>query len=353
MLDRETPAALGYRLPAEWEPHAATWVAWPHNRQTWPGAFGPIPHVWAGLIRTLARYEPVHVLAGGEAVMREARAMVGHVGGVTLHDVPTNDAWTRDHGPSFLAGPPGLAHALVDWEYNAWGGKYPPFELDDAVPRRIAEATGRRRFAPGIVLEGGAIDPNGRGTLLAAEDCLTDPRRNPGLSTSDLERSLAEYLGARHVVWLRGAIAGDDTDGHVDQLARFVGPTTVAAALEDDPADANYAVLRANFERLRSAADRDGRPLEVIALPMPRPVYHGDRRLPASYANFYAANGLVVVPQYDDPADPEAIAILGRVFPGREVVGLPAVDLAWGLGAYHCATMQEPVDTARSDTGTG
>jgi agmatine deiminase len=349
MRESQTPVSLGYRPPAEWEAHAATWLAWPHNRETWPGAFGPIPAVWAELVRTLCRFEPVHVLAGGEDVMREARAMVGRLPGVTLHDVPTNDAWIRDHGPTFLAGPPGLPRALVDWNYNAWGGKYPPFDLDNDVPRRIAEATRRRRFAPGIVLEGGAIDANGRGTLLAAENCLTHANRNPGLSRGDVERYLADYLGATHVVWLRGSIAGDDTDGHVDQLARFVGPTTVVAAVEKRPSDENYGVLRANGERLRSAVDQDGRPLEVIRLPMPQPIYRGGQRLPASYANFYVANGLVVVPQFNDPADGEAIEILAHAFPDREVRGLPAVDLARGLGAYHCVTMQEPAPSPGAD----
>ena len=349
MSHSQTPASLGYRLPAEWEPHAATWLAWPHNRETWPGRFDAIPPLWAELARTLCRFEPVHVLAGGEDAMREARAMVGDLAGVTLHDVATNDAWIRDHGPTFLAGPPHLPPALVDWHYNAWGGKYPPFDLDNDVPRRIAAATGRRRFDPGIVLEGGAIDANGRGTILAAEDCLTDTNRNPGRSRREIEQYLADYLGARHVVWLRGGIAGDDTDGHVDQLARFVGPTTVVAAREKRAADENYAVLRADYERLESAVDQDGRPLEVIALPMPQPIHCQGQRLPAGYANFYVANGLVVVPQFDDPADREAMDVLAKVFPDREVRGLPAVDLAWGLGAYHCVTMQEPAEAAQRD----
>ncbi|MFH1922956.1 MAG: agmatine deiminase family protein [Planctomycetota bacterium] len=345
MSDTKTPAAFGYRLPAEWEPHAATWLAWPHNRDTWPGKFEPIPAVWAEFVRTVSPFEPVHVLAAEGDVMREARAMVGHLPGVTLHSIPTNDAWIRDHGPVFLAGPPDRPPALVDWEYNAWGGKYPPFDLDNRVPRRIAEATGRRRFCPGIVLEGGAIDSNGQGTILAAEDCLTDANRNPGLSKDEIQRYLADYLGARRVVWIRGSIAGDDTDGHVDQLARFVGPTTVVAALERNPADENHAVLKENFEALQRTTDQEERPFEVIPLPMPRPIHFQGRRLPASYANFYIANGLVVAPQFDDPADREAAATLARLFPDRKVCGLPAVDLAWGLGAYHCATRDEPADT--------
>jgi len=353
MSDSNTPASLGYRLPAEWEPHAATWLSWPHNRDTWPGKFDAVPPLWAELTRTLARFEPVHVLAGEGEVMSEARAMVGHLANVTLHAIPTNDAWIRDHGPTFLAGPPDRPPALVDWQYNAWGGKYPPFELDNLVPKRIAETTGRERFDPGIVLENGAIDTNGRGTILASETCLTNANRNPGLSPGDVERCLADYLGARHVIWLRGSIAGDDTDGHVDQLARFVGPTTVVAALEKNRTDENYAPLKANHESLGSATDQDGRSLKVIALPMPRPIHYRAQRLPASYVNFYVANGLVVVPQFDDPADAEAIEILARLFPDREIRGLPTVDLVWGLGAYHCIAMQEALITAGVNTPFG
>jgi agmatine deiminase len=346
MCHSETPASLGYRLRAEWEPHAATWVAWPHNRETWPGVFNRIPPVWAELVRLICQFEPVHVLAGEGEVMAQARAMVGDLHNVALHDVPTNDAWIRDHGPTFLAGPSDRP-ALVDWKYNAWGGKYPPFDLDDCVPQRIAQTTGRRRFRPDMVLEGGAIDTNGRGTFLAAEDCLTDVNRNPRLSRADAERYLADYLGARHVIWLKGNICGDDTDGHVDQLARFVGPTTVVIALEQRPEDENYAPLQASYARLKQAVDQDGAPLDLVPLPMPRPIRCQGARLPASYANFYVANGLVVVPQFDDPADREAIRILGQAFPDREVRGLPAVDLASGLGAYHCITLHE-ADNTRS-----
>ena len=342
MCDHELPARLGYRMPAEWEPHAATWLAWPHNVETWPGTFGPIPAVWAELVRTIAPFEPVRILAGGEELMREARATVGHLANVTLYDIPTNDAWIRDYGPTFLAGPPDAPPAVVDWGYNAWGGKYPPFDLDNLAAERIAESTGRRRFSPGIVFEGGAIDVNGRGTVLAARPCLLHENRNPQLSAKALERYLADYLGAEHVLWLEAGMAGDDTDGHVDQLARFVGPSTVVAAREEDPADENHAVLEANYERLTRMTDQDGRPLEVVPLPMPRPVYHADTRLPASYANFSIANRLVVVPQFSDPADGRACEILSRLFPKRRVCGLPAADLAWGLGTYHCVTQQEP-----------
>jgi agmatine deiminase len=330
-------------MAAEWEPHAATWLAWPHNRRTWPDKFEPIPDVWADLVRALAPYERVNILAGGEAVMAEAQRLVGHVPGVTLHDIRTNDAWARDHGPTFLSSDADLPPALVDWEYNAWGGKYPPYDDDNRVPQQIAALQGRQRFAPGIVMEGGAIDVNGRGTLLTTEQCLLNTNRNPQLSRAEVERCLADYLGVRHFIWLSEGIAGDDTDGHIDELARFLGPTTVVAALESDPDDENYAALRTNFDRLSEARDQDGRQLEVIALPMPRAIYHQGQRLPASYANFYLANGVAIVPQFDDPSDAVAIEVLKRLLPDRRVLGLRARDLVWGLGAFHCITQQEPL----------
>jgi agmatine deiminase len=337
-----SPAALGYRMPAEWEPHAATWLAWPHNPQTWPGKFEPIPQVWATLVRTLSACEPVRILAGSQPVMAEAQALVGHLPNVTLHDIPTNDCWMRDAGPTFLASHSSLPPALVDWEYNAWGGKYPPFDMDNRIPALLADELDRQRFQPGMVLEGGAIDVNGRGTLLTTEECLLNPNRNPGLDRAAIEQCLADYLGATNVLWLGRGIAGDDTDGHIDELARFVNPTTVVAVVEEDRADENYAPLAENLARLKTFRDQDGRPLEVIPLPMPRPIYYNNQRLPASYANFYIANGLVIVPQFDDPADRVALQTLAPLFPNRRVVGLPARDLAWGLGAFHCITQQEP-----------
>src|SRR4029077_5450727 len=221
------------------EPHAATWLAWPHKLESWPGNFEPIPPLYERLIGTLAKFEPVHVLDGGAAVMEQAKSLVGDIPNVTLHDIPTNDAWTRDHGPTFLVGPPGSPPAMVDWGYNAWGGKYPPFDLDDAVPERIAEWSGRRGVKPGIILEGGAIDSNGRGTILTTEQCLLNPNRNPHLCCNDIQRYLAEYLGAKKVLWLGEGIEGDDTDGHIDELARFIGPKTVVAALESNKDDVN------------------------------------------------------------------------------------------------------------------
>jgi agmatine deiminase len=329
-------------MPAEWEPHAATWLSWPHNRDSWPGQFEPIPKIWAELVRVLCEAEPVHLLAGGEVVLDDARRLVGHLPRVTLHDIPTNDAWTRDHGPTFLVGPAGAEPALIHWGYNAWGGKYPPYDQDQQVPRRIAELLGFRRIEPGIILEGGAIDVNGAGSLLTTEQCLLNPNRNAGISRAEVERYLADYCAARNVIWLGGGIVGDDTDGHIDELARFVSPRTVVAAIEEDRQDANYDALRDNLARLRAAHDEQGRPLEVVTLAMPRPVFFGEHRLPASYMNFFIANGLVIVPQFDQPADMVALETLGELLPGRRICGLRAVELAWGLGAFHCITQQQP-----------
>jgi agmatine deiminase len=333
---------LGYRWPAEWERHAATWVSWPHNEKTWPGAFDPVPEEFAHLVLAIAEVEPVHVLAGGEA-RTTAEKLVGGRPNITLHDIATNDAWARDHGPTFLAAPQDLMPSLVDWEYNAWGGKYPPFDLDNQVPRRIEELTGRRRFTAGIVLEGGAIEGDGVGTVMTTASCLLNPNRNPEMTRDRMEQYLADYLASRRVLWLpRGELAGDDTDGHIDQLARFVGPATVVAAACDDPAQENHAPLAENLAFLREARDAAGRSLEVIPLPLPAPKHFAGQRLPACYCNFYIANDLVLVPQFGDPADDRAVAILREAMPAREVRGLPSLHLVWGLGSFHCLTQQEP-----------
>ena len=354
-----TPAALGYRMPAEWEPHSATWIAWPHNRDDWPGKFGPIPWVYVEIVRLLSRSERVEILVDGRKAGRHAADRLDRAGvdldRVGFHRVKTDRVWTRDSGPTFVVkdgDPEGLA--LVDWEFNAWA-KYDNHRLDRRVPRAIGKILGLDRFRPTfdpgdggeaarVVLEGGSIDVNGRGTLLTTEECLLSDvqARNPRLSRAQVERVLADYLATPHVVWLDRGIAGDDTHGHVDDLARFVDPSTVAIVVESDPSDENYAPLRENLGRLREATDQDGRPLRVVELPMPRPVVFEGTRLPASYANFYIANGLVLVPTFNDPADREALAVLASAFPGREVVGIHAVDLVWGLGTLHCMTQQQP-----------
>jgi len=343
-----TPAQLGYRMPAEWEPHRGTWLSWPHKEATWPGKFEPVPGIFARMARHLAEREEVHINVAGPTQEQDARRRLAAARvdqrRVFFHHHPTNDAWCRDHGPIFVHRDvkEQREQAVVDWGYNAWGGKYPPFDLDDVIPSRIAAEQGLPVFHPGIVLEGGSIDVNGRGTLLTTESCLLNPNRNPHLGREEIESYLRSYLGVSTVLWLGDGIAGDDTDGHVDDLTRFVDPTTVVTVVEDDPADENYEPLQENLERLRGMTDQDGRPLRVVPLPMPRPLYHEGQRLPASYANFYIANGLVLLPRYDPVLDEQAAATLQGLFPDREVIGIDASDLVWGLGALHCVTQQWP-----------
>jgi len=350
--ETSTPAQLGYRWPAEWAPQASVWLSWPRNPNTWPDHFGPVPAEFAQFVHLLAEYEPVNILAGGRDVMEQARSLVGKLKNVTLYDIPTNDAWCRDHGPTFLSRPASagasaansLPSALIDWQYNAWGGKYPPFDLDNDVPRRIAELQGRRRFDPGIVLEGGAIDGNGRGCILTTESCLLNPNRNGDISRERIEGCLRDYLAAKKVLWLTGGeIAGDDTDGHIDQIARFVNPTTVVVSLCEDRSDENYEPTQQNRRELEAMTDQDGRPLTVIPLMLPRPLYCDEQRLPAGYCNFLIANGVVIVPQFGEEADEEAIRTLQPLFPDRDVRLSPSLDLVWGLGSFHCLSQQEPL----------
>ncbi|MGH7629291.1 MAG: agmatine deiminase family protein [Gemmatimonadales bacterium] len=343
-----TPAELGYRMPAEWEPHRGTWLSWPHKESSWPGRFGPVPGIFARMVAELAEGEEVHINVAGPAMEHDVRRLLADegvgAGNVFFHHHPTNDAWCRDHGPTFVQRTAGgrREQAIVDWDYNAWGGKYPPWDLDDVIPTRIARELDLPVFAPGIVMEGGAIDVNGLGTLLTTEACLLNPNRNPHLSRREIERYLHDYLGVTNILWLGHGIEGDDTDGHVDDLTRFVAPYTVVTVVEDDPADANFAPLRDNLERLQRMTDQDGRPLRVETLPMPRPLYHDDQRLPASYANFYVGNRVVLVPGYDPAGDALACAALQRFFPTRRVVAVDCTDLVWGLGGFHCVSQQWP-----------
>ncbi len=342
MEDANSPAELGYRWPAEWEPHAATWLSWPHNRETWPGNFEPIPGLFRQFVELVAAYEPVHVLAHGSA-LAAAQHHLADVRNVQLHEVRTNDAWIRDHGPMFLSGGADLPAALIDWDYNAWGGKYPPFDADNQVPRQIADKLRYRRFQPGVVLEGGAVDGDGQGTVLTTTTCLLNPNRNGQRSREEIEELLARFCGTKKVLWLTGGdMQGDDTDGHIDQLARFVAPGQVVVAVSSDLNDENHQSTSANVAALENMTDAHGRRLTVIPLPLPSPKYYDQRRLPASYANFYIANGLVVVPTFRDPADQAALECLAACFPGRKVVGLDALEFVWGLGSFHCASQQQP-----------
>lgn len=335
-------------MPAEWEPHRGTWLSWPHKEASWPGRIEPIPGIFAEMIRHLAPREEVHINVAGAEMEESARATLRSSNvpakNVFFHHHPTNDAWCRDHGPIFVQRRTacGVREAIVDWGYNAWGGKYPPFDLDDVIPTRIGAEFEIPVFHPGIVMEGGSLDVNGRGTLLTTESCLLNPNRNPGLDRGKIEGYLRDYLGVTKILWLGDGIAGDDTDGHVDDLTRFVGPSTVATVVEEDPADENYRPLRENLEWLRGMSDQDGTPLRVIELPMPPRLEHEGQRLPASYANFYIANGVVLLPGYHPPTDQVAQATLQECFLDREVVVIDSTQLVWGLGSFHCVSQQWP-----------
>jgi agmatine deiminase len=342
----DTPTALGFRMPAEWEPHAATWLAWPHERRDWPGKLTTIPWVYAEVVRHLVGGERVRILVRDARTERAARRVLRRAGvnptRVDFYRVPTDRSWTRDFCPLFVRRDGEIA--LTNWKFNGWA-KYPNWRRDDAVPDRLARLLGRRQWKLDVVLEGGSIDVNGCGTLLTTEECLLSPvqARNPRHSRAELEDVLGRHLGVRKVLWLGRGIAGDDTHGHVDDLARFVDPRTVVVVAEDDPSDANYEPLRENRDRLAEMTDQDGTPLRIVTLPMPAPLFFDGQRLPASYANFYVGNDVVLVPTFNDARDRDALATLAGLFPSRRVVGIHAVDLVWGLGTLHCMTQQEPV----------
>ena len=351
MSGAATPAALGYRMPAEWEPHAATWLAWPHERRDWPGKFEAIPWVYAEVVRHLVAGERVRILVDDARLRRRAQRVLRDAGvdlrRVGFFRVPTDRSWTRDTCPLFVRRHDGDV-ALVHWRFNGWA-KYRNHRRDAAVGDALARALRRGCWQPvvarrRVVLEGGAIDVNGQGTLLATEECLLsrEQARNLGVTRAELERVLGAYLGVRKVLWLGRGIAGDDTHGHVDDLARFVDARTVVIAQADDPADPNYEPLRENRARLERMTDQDGRRLRVVALPMPAPLVFAGQRLPASYANFYIANAAVLVPTFNDVRDRQALAVLAGLFPSRPVVGIHAGDLVLGLGTLHCMTQQEP-----------
>jgi agmatine deiminase len=361
-----------HRMPAEWEPHAATWLAWPHYRLDWPDKFEPIPWVYAEIIRYLSRHERVEVIVKDAAAERLARKTLQRANAfndnVRFHRWPTDRVWTRDSGCAFTfpcgadtpirfggkvirdTGVSDLAKSLsaMKWKFNAWA-KYPNWKHDEKIGSLMAEAAGATEIRPEfrnsrVVLEGGSIDLNGCGTILTTEECLLSrvQQRNPEMKKRDYERVFAEYLGATHTIWLGSGISGDDTHGHVDDIARFVSPDTVISCVDADPASENYEALRENIRRLRDATTEGGKPVATIDLPMPAPVYFDGRRLPASYANFYIANGIVLVPVFNDPNDRVALDIFADIFPDHEVVGIYCGDLIWGFGAIHCMTQQQP-----------
>ncbi len=356
----ETPRELGYRMPAEWERHEATWLAWPHNPEDWPGKFQTIPWVYAEIVRLLSARELVHILVDDARAEQRASGILERAGAnldqVRFHIWPTDRVWTRDSGPIFVRNAEGRV-AITNWRFNAWA-KYDDWRLDDLVPSHVAALLGLPEWQPTVemengakhrlVLEGGSIDTNGAGILLTTEECLLSEvqQRNPGVSRAQLERAFSEFLGMDQVIWLNRGVAGDDTHGHVDDISRFVGPATIVTAVEPDRCDANHEPLAENLQRLKAARTMDGKQFTLVELPLPRPVVFRGQRLPASYANFYLANNLVLVPTFHDPNDRVALNILAEVFPEREVIGIHAVDLVWGLGTLHCMTQQQPAALA-------
>jgi len=357
----ETPRELGYILPAEWERHEATWLAWPQNPDDWPGKFQAIPWLYAEIVRLVAAHELVHILVNDPKAERRARRILKSAGAnldhVTFHRWPTNRGWTRDSGPIFVRNPEGRV-GLTNWRFNAWA-KYSDWQLDDQVPGHVAELLGLPQWEPSVrladgasigssvrrlVLEGGSIDSNGAGTLLTTEECLLSgvQQRNPGVSREQLEQAFHDFLGIDQVIWLGCGIAGDDTHGHIDDISRFVAHATIVTAVEPDATDPNHAPQAENLARLKAARTPNGKQYNLVEIPLPRPVVFRGQRLPASYANFYIANNLVLVPTFHDPNDRVALNILAEVFSDREVIGIDSVDLVWGLGALHCMTQQQP-----------
>lgn len=345
--------STSFRMPAEWEPHEATWIGWPHNTSDWPGRFGPIPWAYGEIVRRIIGGEQVKILVDSAAHERRARRVLDQVGvprdPVHFLRIPTDRGWTRDFGPIFVKRDSPASLAIARFRFNGWA-KYPDWRRDDRVPERVAKRTGTRLFRirhrdRDVVLEGGAIDVNGEGTLLTTEECLLDPIlqvRNPGLRRSEIEDVLRSTLGITAVIWLARGIVGDDTHGHVDDVCRFVGRRTVVLARETSPGDENHRVLEENRERLEQARLADGSRAEIVRLPMPEPLHFRGRRLPATYANFYISNAVVLVPTFNDPQDRHALGLLGELFSDRPVLGIHAVDLVWGLGTLHCLTQQQP-----------
>jgi len=339
-----TPAMLGYRMPAEWEPHAATWLSWPRREGiSFPDAYDRVLPTFREMAAALLTSEPVCINVSNGAHEAEARQALDGLAmeGVTFYTIPTNEPWCRDHGPTFLTRDQDPSLAIIDWGHNAWGGKYPPFDLDDVVPTRIAETLALPVYNGGMILEGGSIDVNGAGALLTTESCLLNENRNPGMTREQIETRMRDFLGVGDIFWLSRGTEGDDTDGHIDNLARFVRERTVLAVIEEDRNDRNYEPLQENLARLREIRI-GGEPLEIVSLPTPRKMVREDLRLPASYANFYIANSCVLVPTFNDPNDAVAIATIQCVFPDRRVTPIDCQELIWGLGAFHCLTQQQP-----------
>lgn len=346
MAAAKKPVALGFRMPAEWEPQVAIWLSWPHNLATWPGQFRPIPGVYAEIVRQISRFQEVRINCAARLQPRAKRlcAKAGaDLSRVTFYDHPTNDAWCRDHGPIFVKNCRSGEVAITDWAYNAWGDKYPPYDLDNEIPPSIAKKLKLRRFINDMVLEGGSIEVNGQGLLLTSEQCLLNQNRNPHLTRAQIERNLKDYLGVKTILWVGDGIIGDDTDGHIDDITRFYKADGFITCVEPNRRDPNHKILAENLDRLRGFRTPAGRKFSIIELPMPKPFAFKGQQVPASYANFLIINGAVLVPQFRQPKrDAAAREIIGSCFPGREVVAIDCYQLIWGLGTLHCISQQQP-----------
>ncbi|RYZ88858.1 MAG: agmatine deiminase family protein [Proteobacteria bacterium] len=351
----KTPKELGFHFPAEFEKQTALWLSWPHKEASWPGKLPSIYNSYCEFILRVASHQKVCINVSGEE-MREFAMLTIYgstfgksvpnlevlLSNVKFYDHPTNDAWCRDHGPAFLVNRETREKAIVDWGYNAWGDKYPPYDLDDVIPTEIGNALGLPVFNPGIVMEGGSVEFNGKGTLLTTTACLLNKNRNPHLSQMEIEKYLTDFYGVDTILWLGEGIVGDDTDGHIDDITRFVNEDTVVTVVEENKSDANYELLRENLESLKTMRLETGKQVNIVELPMPKPVIWDDQVLPASYANFYISNENVIVPTFRDSNDDKALTILQDCFPSRKVVGIDSTDLIWGLGSFHCVSQQEP-----------
>lgn len=342
-----TPAELGYYFPAEFAPQESMWLSWPHKEASWPGKIDTIFEPYSQFIKEVAKGQKVNINVADEAMKSFALAHLEKAGAdlskVHFHFFPTNDAWCRDHGPAFVINPNAAQKkAIVKWNYNAWGDKYPPYDLDNQIPIRIAEELNLPCFKPGIVMEGGSVEFNGKGTLLTSTACLLNKNRNPHLNQAQIEKYLCGYYGVQNILWVGDGIIGDDTDGHIDDITRFVNEDTVVTVVEENKADENHEILAENLKLLQKMRIENGKQLNIVELPMPNPVIWEDQRLPASYANFYIANEVVVVPTFRDKNDQKALDILTGCFPERRVIGIDSTDIIWGLGSFHCLSQQEP-----------
>ncbi|HRE51241.1 MAG TPA: agmatine deiminase family protein [Flavitalea sp.] len=347
MAPAQTPYELGYYFPAEFVLHEATWLSWPHKEASWPGKINAIYPYYARFVREVAAGERVRINVNDHSMKQSAVDWLTRAG-APLENIdfffhPTNDAWCRDHGPAFLVKPGAAApKVIVDWNYNAWGGKYPPYDLDDVIPTLVGREFGIPVYHPGIIMEGGAVEFNGRGSLITSESCLLNPNRNPHLGRKEIEHYLLHYYGAEQVLWIPDGIAGDDTDGHVDDTVRFVNEDTVLSVAEPNRNDENHEPLKKNLQALRSMRLLNGKQLNVVELPMPDPVVYEGQRLPASYANFYICNVAVIVPVFRCAKDDQALQIIQSCFPDRQVIGIDSTEIIWGLGSFHCLSQQEP-----------